>query len=293
MSALRAFACAGKRLSFQHAAEELALSPSAVSHQIRGLEERFGVRLFVRGRKSVELTADGERYLESVLAALTMLDGAGRCLARQAGRSRSELKVSALPFFTSTVLIPALSEFERRNPGLTLHIAATHQYADFDASDVDVAIRYGGRRTAGLRREPLVEVSGLPVCAPRLNGPPLREPADLARHTLIHISQQPGAWHAWLKSVGVAGLAPRGELWMDTVPAALEAAEHGLGVALAMHPLIKGRKGFGKTLIAPLGVRSARTETLYLVTRPEHAQDRRIMAFRRWLRHAVRAAVGG
>ena len=135
MTALLAFECAATQLSFRRAARDLALSPSAISHQIRGLEEQFGVKLFVRGARSVRLTADGERYLAKVTVALAALQDAGReMLAQRRGGSSSELWISSLPLFTGTVLIPALPDFKRRHPELTLRIEATHQYADFNAS---------------------------------------------------------------------------------------------------------------------------------------------------------------
>ncbi|HTF01615.1 MAG TPA: LysR substrate-binding domain-containing protein, partial [Bradyrhizobium sp.] len=194
-----------------------------------------------------------------------------------------ELWISALPFFTSTVLIPALADFKRRHPATTLRIEATHQYADFNSSQVDVAIRYGREHSTGLKFEPLVEVTGLPVCAPALIKGGLRDLADLSRQVLIHLTSQPRAWPAWLNEAGIAELTPRGHLWLDSVPAMLEAAEQGLGVTLAMAPLIKARPGFGKKLVAPFDVAARHTETIYLVSRAEQARDRRIGALRRWI----------
>src|ERR1700716_487565 len=246
LTALLACERAATQLSFRRAARDLALGPSAISHQIRGLEVQFGVKLFVRGGRSVRLTAAGERYFAKVSAALAALQDAGRGMLRQRRDGGSELWISALPFFTSTVLIPALSDFKRRNPGLTLRIEATHQYADFNASRVEPAIRYGREHSAGLKFEPLVEVTGLPVCAPALIKAGLRHPEDLSREVLIHLTSQPRAWPAWLKAIGIPHLTPRGQLWLDSVPAMLEAAEHGLGVTLAMAPLIKARPGVGK-----------------------------------------------
>ena len=192
-----------------------------------------------------------------------------------------------MPFFTSTVLIPALSDFGRRNPGLTLRIEATHQYADFNSSRVDVAIRYGREQSTGLKFEPLVSVSGLPICAPALIRAGLRQPEDLSRQVLIHLTSQPRAWPTWLEQAGIPQIAPRGHLWLDSVPAMLEAAEHGLGVTLAMAPLIKSRAGFGKKLLAPFEFEAARTQTIYLVSRTEQSRDRRIGAVRRWIMDAV------
>jgi LysR family transcriptional regulator, glycine cleavage system transcriptional activator len=274
-------------LSFRRAARDLALSPSAISHRIRGLEAQFGVKLFVRGARSVRLTADGERYLAKVSLALAALQEAGRDMLRHRRDSGGELWISALPFFTSTVLIPALPEFKRRNPGLVLRIEATHQYADFNSSRVDVAIRYGREHSAGLKFEPLIEVKGLPVCAPALIKGGLRKPEDLSSQVLIHLTSQPRAWPVWLKEAGIPQMTPRGHLWLDSVPAMLEAAEHGLGLTLAMAPLIKARPGFGKKLVAPFDLETSPSETIYLVSRTEQARDRRIGALRRWIVDAV------
>src|SRR5882757_1375928 len=168
LTALLAFERAATQLSFRRAARDLSLSPSAISHQIRGLEAQFGVKLFVRGARSVRLTADGERYLAKVAVALATLQDAGREMLRHRRDGGNELWISSLPFFTTTVLLPALPDFKRRHPNLTLRIEATHQYADFNASRVDVAIRYGREHSVGLKFEPLVAISGLPVCAPAL-----------------------------------------------------------------------------------------------------------------------------
>ena len=115
-------------------------------------------------------------------------------------------------------------------------------------------------------------------------------PEDLSRQVLIHLTTQPRAWPAWLKEAGLPQLQPRGHLWLDSVPAMLEAAEQGLGVTLAMAPLIRSRPGFGKKLVAPLAFTPARGETIYLVSRTEQARDRRIAALRRWIAEAVTRA---
>ena len=290
LAALLAFERAASQLSFRRAARDLSLSPSAISHQIRGLEEQFGVKLFIRGARSVRLTADGQRYLSKVSLALASLQEASREILRQRRGGGGELWISALPFFTSTVLIPALPDFKRRHPALTLRIEATHQYADFNSSRVDVAIRYGREHSTGLKFEPLVEVTGLPVCAPALVKAGLRCPQDLSGRVLIHLTTQPRAWPAWLKEAGIGQLASRGHLWLDSVPAMLEAAEQGLGVTLAMAPLIKARPGFGKKLVAPFDVEVTHRETIYLVSRTEQARDRQIGALRRWIVDAVRRA---
>jgi LysR family glycine cleavage system transcriptional activator len=115
----------------------------------------------------------------------------------------------------------------------------------------------------------------------------------LSRQVLIHLTTQPRAWPAWLKEAGMPQLTPRGHLWLDSVPAMLEAAEQGLGVTLGMSPLIKARPGFGKKLVAPFAFEPTHSETIYLVSRTEQARDRRIAALRRWIAEAVGGAKGG
>lgn len=292
LTALLAFERAAAQSSFRRAARDLALSPSAISHQIRGLEQQFGVKLFVRGARTVRLTADGERYFARVSAALAELQDASRDMLRHRRDTDGELWISSLPFFTQAVLIPALPEFKRRNPGLTLRIEATHQYADFNASRVDVAIRYGREQSAGLKFEPLVTVKLSPVCTPAVIKAGLKTPEDLSRHVLIHLTTQPRAWPIWLREAGVPNLAPRGHLWLDSVPAMLEAAEQGFGVTLAMSPLIRARPGFGRKLVSPFAFEPSHSETIYLVSRSEQARDRRIAVVRRWIAEAVRRAKG-
>ena len=148
----------------------------------------------------------------------------------------------------------------------------------------------GREHSAGLKFEPLVTVRGLPVCAPALIKQGLRTPQDLSREVLIHLTTQPRSWPSWLKEAGMSHINPRGHLWLDSVPAMLEAAEHGLGVTLAMAPLIKTRPGFGKKLVAPFALEGAYHETIYLVSRTEQARDRRIGAVRKWIVEAVARA---
>jgi LysR family transcriptional regulator, glycine cleavage system transcriptional activator len=288
-AALMAFERAATHLNFRRAAQDLALTPSAISHQVRSLEEQFGVRLFARAGRSVRLTPAGETYFRSVSQALGILEESGRALLERLGQSKSELRVSSLPFFTHTVLIPALADFHRKYPGIALHIDATHRYADFDATDVDVAIRFGRENASGLRLEPLTEVRGLPVCAPHV-AKRLRTLDDIAQQTLIHVTAQPSAWRAWLNAAGRRELEGGNDLRFDNTLSALEAAEHGLGLALAMHPLILGRRGFGRLLVAPFENPVQSSQSFYFVCRPEQARDRRVTAFRGWLLQAVKRA---
>lgn len=283
MSSMLAFDAAARQGSFLRAAKELSLTPSAVSHQIARLEEKFGVRLFARAGRSVQLTFEGEQYHETVSLALSLLEEAGQNLYIRGHGGTEIFRISGLPFFTETVLIPSLGSLGQRLPNVTLHIEATHRYADFDGMGVDVAVRFGRQRSAGLRLTPLVEISREPVCSPHIVAAGLDDVGGLANQVLIHVVQHPNTWPAWLEEAGVGALQSKQDLWFDTVPAALAAAEQGLGIAMGMYPLIKLREGFGSRLVLPFSPHWQLTETIYLANRREQSGDRRIEIFQRWL----------
>ncbi|HEY0300216.1 MAG TPA: LysR substrate-binding domain-containing protein, partial [Rhizomicrobium sp.] len=226
-ASLRAFSLAARWLSFKRAADELHLSPSALSRQIQALEEHLGVPLFRRLNPGLELTDEGHRYLVEVDAVLERLEAAQRQFAADA----APLRISALETFSENWLIPNLPDFERAHPGIELRIEATLRYADFSRDPVDVAIRFGRGPWEGLHSEPIVELDYFPVCSPALVGgePPLHSAADLARHTLIHVEQTPDAWAAWLSAAGADGLTVRRNVTYDHVGIALSAAASGQG----------------------------------------------------------------
>jgi LysR family glycine cleavage system transcriptional activator len=288
LSALQAFETAAEHQSFQRAARELGLTPSAISHRIRGLEERFGVRLFTRAGRAIRLTDAGQHYLTTVRASLDALELSSRDL-QSLGASGPDLRISSLPFFTSMVIIPALDDFRRRFPNVSLQVAATNDYADFDRGGVDAAIRYGREHSSGLRFDPLLEVRGVAVCSSRL-ARQLRTPADLVKQPLIHVTVQRNAWPAWLDEAGLHRAESQNDLWFDNVLSALDAAQCGLGIALAMHPLISAHREFGRSLVVPFDLPPRRGGRFYLVYRSEHARTRRIATLRRWLTQAVHAA---
>lgn len=279
-SSLRAFSLAARWLSFKRAADELSLSPSALSRQIQALEQHLGVALFRRLNPGLELTDEGRCYLAAVDVALDQLTAA----QRQIVSHPRELRVSALQSFSESWLVPRLPEFERRHPDIELTIEATLRYADFARDPVDVAIRFGRGPWEGLHSEPLVDLDYFPVCSPELarGDPPLREPADLARHSLIHVAQTPHAWTAWLRAAGVEHLEGRRSVTYDHAGIALSAAASGQGVALSTEILCASWLHDGR-LCQPLPQRARSAETYHLVCRPEGLDDPRIAALRDFL----------
>jgi len=286
-SSLRAFARAARALSFKRAAAELHLSSSALSRQIQALEEHLGVPLFRRLNPGLELTDEGRRYLEVAEAVLERLRSARQALAPQ----RRPLRVSALESFSESWLVPRLAELERDHPEIPIELEATLRYADFTRDPVDVAIRFGRGPWAGVHSEPLVDLDFFPVCSPGLasGDPPLREPADLARHTLIHVAQTPTAWPAWLRAAGVDGIEPRRSVRFDHVGIALSAAESGQGVALST-PILCERRLREGGLCRPFALSARSDETYHFVCREEDLGDPRISALRDWLVERLAAA---
>ncbi len=257
------------------------MSPSALSRRIQALEEHLGVALFSRLNPGLELTEAGERYREAVERALAPLEDAQRELVASEVRV---LRVSSLASFTESWLVPNLPELERAHPELRIEVEATLRYADFQRDRVDVAIRFGAGPWEGLHSEPLLPLELFPVCAPALasGDPPLRSPADLAQHSLIHLSQVPDAWSWWLQQAGETALLPRREVRYDHVGIALSAAESGQGVALVSHLHCERRLREGR-LLRPFAITARSPLTYHFVCRPESLGDPAIVALRDWL----------
>ncbi|HKA14484.1 MAG TPA: transcriptional regulator GcvA [Myxococcota bacterium] len=278
-SSLRAFSRAARALSFKRAAEELHVSPSALSRQIQALEEHLGVALFERRHPGLALTEEGRSYLAAVDAALAQLESA----QDRFGARRRPLRVSALESFSESWLIPNLRDFEAAHPDVEIELEATLRYADFARDAIDVAIRFGTGPWDGLHSEPILDLDFFPVCSPALaaGDPALRRPADLASHALIHVAQTPDAWAQWLRAAGVS-FEPRRQVTYDHVSIALSAAESGQGVAISTAILCAQRIA-AKRLCRPFRETARSEATYHFVCRPESLEVPRITALRDWL----------
>jgi LysR family glycine cleavage system transcriptional activator len=287
LAALRAFDAAARLGSFRAAAEAIALTPSAVSHQIKALERLLGVALFHRQGRAVVLTEAGAGFASHVRQGFMAFER-GAADVRGGVRAR-QIRVSALALFSQMVLIPNLAGFSRRWPDYDVRIESTPRFADFERDDVDVAVRVGDGRWPGLKSTELLQIRGAPVASPAfLAAEPVRTPADLVGARLIHDTAQPQAWRAWLAGHGVERPVETGDLWMDSAPAALQAAEQGLGVAFGIDPLVRHWPTFGVGLALALPQVTGPHSRYWLVRRPESDRDPKIAAFARWLRGACR-----
>lgn len=282
LNSLRSFEAAARHLSFSKAAEELYVTPAAVSHQIKSLEEWLGVPLFKRLNRTVILTEIGQTYLITVRDALEMLSNATeRILKREAGGA---LTVSTLPSFAARWLVPRISRFRDKHPDMDVRISAVDQLTDFARDDVDLVIRYGSGVYPGLHSELLLnEDIMFPVCSPSLleGAHPLRTPQDLVYHTLLHDDMRVD-WTAWLAAAGVEGVDPKKGVTYNDSSMLLMAAMAGQGVALGRSTLAAEDLEAGR-LVKPFDMELRGTYSYYVVYPPERGDDPNIQAFSEWL----------
>jgi LysR family glycine cleavage system transcriptional activator len=286
LTALRAFEATARHRSAKHAAQELSVTATAVSHQLRALEEWLGVPLFVRRPRQLELTAAGRELLHDLAPAFDAMAAAVARL-RQAPVRRA-ITLSTTPAVAARWLLPHVGTLTARHPGLDLHVHVTHQPVALDGHTADLAIRYGSGRWPGLAATKLFDNVFVPACSPALK---LRRREDLARHGLLHfepstaIRNQPASWPGWQKLARVRGLdATAGPVFSDethTIAAALA----GQGVALMSRALISDELRRG-TLVVPFGP-ALQGDPFHLVVPEARQGDPAIQAVAAWVAELV------
>lgn len=287
IAALRAFEAAARLRSFTLAAEELGLTQSAISHQVRGLEDLLGFDLFQREPRRIATTAKGERL------ALVVREGLGIVAREIVELTKTDagphLVVSTLAGFAVKWLFPRLIRFDERHPKIELSIATTGQLADFSAGEADVAIRYGKGRYPGLHIEKILDEDMYPVCSPKLmRGPKaLRKPADLAHVPLLHddIMKLDGhlpGWRLWLEAAGASTVDPAKGRRFGQSNMSIQAAIEGLGVALGRSPLVADDLAAGR-LVRPFDLAVPSGFAFYFVCPPRALDRPKVAAFRAWL----------
>lgn len=284
LATLRAFAAAGRLQSIRDAANELHVTASAVSHHVRAMEDWLQAPLFVRSVRQVRLTEAGQRLSDRLNAAFRDLNAALDEARSDAGPLT--IRLSALPLFTSVFLIPRLARFEARYPAAAIEIDTSHRIVDFDRDAVDVAIRNVGHPTPGLTAYKLMDLRAIPLCSPTLAAG-LKAPGDLERATLIHIAARPEGWAEWFSAQGLKGLEARSSVSVDTLPAALDLAAHGRGVALGLDPVVRDAPQMDR-LVVPFASTTVSAGTYFLVHRRQDRTNEAVQAFVRWIRQEVR-----
>ncbi len=288
LNGLRAFEAAARHQSFTRAADELSVTQTAISHQIKRLEEQLGQRLFIRRNRRLLLTEAAQELLPAVRTAFDGLNAAVEQLSRS-DRSGS-LTVSTVISFTTKWLVPRLAGFQAAYPEIDVRITASADLVDFSRDDVDMAIRYGHGDWPGLRVDRLICEDVFPVCSPSLmrGATPLRRPVDLAHHTLLHVTSYQEDWQVWLTAAGVDGVDYRRGLSFDLAFPALQAAIDGVGVALGRSTMVEADIAAGR-LVVPFDVALPLQAAYYVVSPEETAERPKIKAFRDWLLSTIPA----
>lgn len=292
--ALRTLEAAARHLNFTRAADELGLTPAAVSHQIKEIEDQLGIVLFTRTSRTIRLTEAGAVLFEASTEALDLL---GRAVSRahKMTRGTAFLKVTLDAQFAAKWLMRRVEDFRKQKPGIELRFDIAYGLRDFDLDDVDVGIRFGAGKYPGLCAHRLFDNIIIPVCSPGLlaSGPPLNKPRDLFRHTLAHIEwARQGVtwpnWRMWMAAAGIDDFDDSRTVVFGTSTDAVQAALDGNAVALADFAMVANDLSEGR-LVRPfqLGIKVAAEFAYFLVYPKTEANDPRIVAFREWILEEV------
>ncbi|QRM19876.1 transcriptional regulator GcvA [Dechloromonas sp. TW-R-39-2] len=306
LSTLRTFDAAARHLSFKRAAEELCVTPAAVSQQVKTLETHLGVALFLRHQKGLQLTEAGLAMHPKIREGLDCFS-AGIEATRLDGQLA--LNLSAPPSFATRWLVPRLPRFSSAHPDVAIRISSLRDNIDGQqgltvpagatagkrSEGIDVAIRFGTGQYPGYQVRKIVAPEFVMVCSPRLlEGTfPLLQPEDLRHQTLIHDESIPlvdmrPSWDEWLKLADVSGVdSERGPRFSNSLMA-LEAALEGQGVALALKPLIEADLAAGR-LVIPFDISMPSAYVYFLVTAKSVAEKSIVLAFEQWLQTEINA----
>lgn len=278
LNGVRAFEAAARAGSFAGAAEELHVSPAAVSRMVKLLEERLGVALFERGANRLSLTAAGRSYqagLTRILDELALLTDQVTSMDR-----RRVLTVGVGPTFAIRWLIPRLADFRRYSPEVEVRFTTGGANVPFDP-DWSCGITLGDGGWPGLTAEPLFAADLLPVCAPSLAAE-LTGVADLDPAAMLRVAHAPEDWPRWLEAVGRQGVAPAGPIF-DYYGQALQAAVDGVGIAMGIRPYVDDDLAAGR-LLAPFATTISKGKGWYLVFQASRLGEPGFEAFRAWMR---------
>lgn len=284
LNAVRSFEAAARHLSFHKAAEELHVTPGAVSQQVKSLEEWLGLPLFRRMPSGVRLTDAGQAYWPKLRDLLDRLADLTATIRRS--EEPKVVTVSTVPSLASLWLIPRLGDLRLQQPDLDVRVVAAIALADFDRDGVDLAIRFGLGRYPGMSTELLMEEEFFPVCSPAIAAS-LREPSDLKRHILLHDDVESAlpeqiTWQDWAAAAGMPDLdTDRGPHFSHT-HMTLNAAAMGQGVALATNVLMADSLAMER-LVRPFGPALRGHYSYWLVCPPEVLKRPAVAAFRAWL----------
>lgn len=287
LNSLRAFETAGRLLSFSKAADELNVTPGAISQQIRGLEEFLEIKLFKRRNRSIILTDSGQIFLPLLSDGFSTITEAVDSVRRS--QRDGPLTISAAPSFTSKWLIPRLCKFQALHTEIDVRIDASSRLVDFLREDIDVGIRFGTGEFAGLDSIYLFSYDLIPVCSPDLmhEGKGLHDLSDIRHHTLLHSDDtefDPSwpDWAMWLATAGVDDVDANRGIYFSQGEMVIEAAIEGQGIALAGSVMAAGAIQSGR-LVQPFETRLPVRLSFHLVTTRQKSRSPKVNAFRQWV----------
>jgi LysR family glycine cleavage system transcriptional activator len=292
LNALRAFEAAARHLNFSRAADELSVTPGAVSQQIQNLEDYVGAALFKRTPKGLLLTDAAQTALPALREAFDRLAEAASLLTAAVDGRR--LTLTAPPSFAAKWLVPRLGAFERAHPQVDVWLSAGMELVDLTAGEVDLAIRYGGGRYPGLEVRRLLSESVIPVASPGiLNEAPLNAPEDLGGHVLLHdgspeVDDSCPDWPMWLAARGLKTVDGHRGPRFNQSSLVIEAAVNGRGVALAKRTLAQADLDAGR-LVTPLQIATAVDFAYYLVHPKAKGRLPQVKAFIAWIEAEAQA----
>ncbi len=287
LRSLRAFDAAAKHLSFTKAAEVMGVTPAAISHQIKELEDQLRLTLFVRTSRSMRLTKQGEILHAAAQESIEVLTRALHRIKKL--ENRNQIRVTSTPSVAAKWLVPRLDRFLEAVPGADVRVDVSNAVVDFDRDDIDVAIRFGTGKYDGLRSDLLFRDSLSPVCNPDIitKEKPLRSPRDLLRHTLIHLDWEAGSlwpnWRMWMQAAGVMDFDEKSGLHFSQTSLGIQAALDGQGVALGDSNLVADDLAAGR-LVKPfeLSLKAPSAFSYHLITRLDTKDAPIVNAFRDW-----------
>jgi len=286
LKAVIAFDVAARHTNISKAAEELNLTPSAVSHQISNLEHFVGIKLFERTSRGVVLTPAGERYRQTLSGALAVIASASQSARADGGVE--VLRVHASPSFASLWLMPRLPHFMREHPDIRIRLSASHMYSEFSRGEVDLDIRYGAVRWADLLVETIATEEIMPMVSPEMaQRLQLRNPQQLLQENLIFSEVNLVQWPQWFAAHGIDVSPSHYALSFDRAYLAIEAAVQGLGVALDSAWLARGLLDAGRLVPLFPDHKSIRAHAHHLVYPATHGQWSKVRRFTEWMAQQV------
>lgn len=289
LNALRAFEAAARHLSFKEAAEELSVSQSAISHQIKGLEDQLGLPLFVRKTRGIELTRKGKMYYPILRNALDSIAEGTQILLEST--SPSVLTLQVYSTFTIRWLLPRLARFQEKYPEIQVRLTTAQEDVDFEQNDVDAAIMIGMEENPALHYDHLFDVELFPVCSPGFleKAGPLGSARDIQAVHFLQVYPSANDWYVWLEKNGCDQVSPDLGLQLESYDIALNSAIQGAGVALGQQPYVTRELENGSLVEVFPGQRERNPRSWYLVCRKEKRDQGKLASFRSWMLEEVAA----